>query len=50
MHDPLHAAGDATFDFLICLSLANKLGVVELVVWVKDTDRGVFGKGSITFG
>ena len=27
---------DATFDFPIYLSLADKLGVVELVVWDKD--------------
>jgi hypothetical protein len=34
--NPAYAAKDATFDFPIYLSLADKLGVVELVVWDKD--------------
>jgi phosphatidylserine decarboxylase len=34
--NPVYAAKDATFDFPIYLSLADKLGVVELVVWDKD--------------
>lgn len=33
---PTYAAKDATFDFPIYLSLADKLGVLELVVWDKD--------------
>jgi len=34
--NPIYAPKDATFDFPIYLSLADKLGVVELVVWDKD--------------
>ena len=34
--NPTYAAKDATFDFPIYLSLADKLGVVELVVCDKD--------------
>ena len=34
--NPTYDAKDATFDFPIHLSLADKLGVVELVVWDKD--------------
>lgn len=34
--NPIYSAKDATFDFPIYLSLADKLGVVELVVWDKD--------------
>lgn len=34
--NPIYPAKDATFDFPIYLSLADKLGVVELVVWDKD--------------
>jgi phosphatidylserine decarboxylase len=34
--NPVYPAKDATFDFPIYLSLADKLGVVELVVWDKD--------------
>jgi phosphatidylserine decarboxylase len=34
--NPTYDAKDATFDFPIYLSLADKLGVVELVVWDKD--------------
>ncbi|EPQ52482.1 hypothetical protein GLOTRDRAFT_140216 [Gloeophyllum trabeum ATCC 11539] len=33
---PIYAEKEATFDFPIYLSLAEKLGVVELVVWDKD--------------
>ncbi|KJA14260.1 hypothetical protein HYPSUDRAFT_59467 [Hypholoma sublateritium FD-334 SS-4] len=33
---PTYAAKDATFEFPIYLSLADRLGVVELVVWDKD--------------
>jgi len=35
--NPLYAAKDATFDFPIYLSLADRLGSVELVVWDRDT-------------
>ncbi|KAG1727715.1 phosphatidylserine decarboxylase-domain-containing protein [Suillus lakei] len=35
--NPIYAAKDATFDFPIYLSLADRLGSVELVVWDKDT-------------
>ena len=34
---PTYNAKEATFDFPIYLSLAEKLGVVELVIWDKDT-------------
>lgn len=34
--NPVYAAKDATFDFPLYLSLADKLGSVELVVWDKD--------------
>ena len=34
--NPTYTPRDATFDFPISLSLADKLGVVELVVWGKD--------------
>ncbi|RPD52671.1 C2-domain-containing protein [Lentinus tigrinus ALCF2SS1-6] len=34
--NPTYNPKDPTFDFLIYLSLADKLGVVELVVWDKD--------------
>ena len=34
---PVYAPEDATFDFPIYLSLADYLGVVELVVWDKQT-------------
>lgn len=34
--NPSFAPTDATFDFPIYLSLADKLGVVELVIWDKD--------------
>ncbi|KAG2141147.1 phosphatidylserine decarboxylase-domain-containing protein [Suillus bovinus] len=35
--NPSYAAKDATFDFPIYLSLADRLGSVELVVWDRDT-------------
>jgi phosphatidylserine decarboxylase len=34
--NPTYPAKDATFDFPIYLSLADRLGAVELVVWDKD--------------
>jgi hypothetical protein len=34
--NPTYPAKDATFDFPIYLSLADQLGVLELVVWDKD--------------
>ncbi|TFK78063.1 C2-domain-containing protein [Polyporus arcularius HHB13444] len=34
--NPTYNPKDATFDFPIYLSLADKLGVLELVVWDKD--------------
>jgi phosphatidylserine decarboxylase len=34
--NPTYDPKDATFDFPIYLSLADKLGVVELVIWDKD--------------
>lgn len=37
--NPTYAAKDATFDFPIYLSLAEKLGVIELVIWDKDMLR-----------
>ncbi|KAF9255142.1 hypothetical protein L218DRAFT_1081995 [Marasmius fiardii PR-910] len=36
---PVYAHKDATFDFPIYLSLANNIGVLELVVWDKDVLR-----------
>ena len=36
---PVFAAKDATFDFPIYLSLSEKLGVLEFVVWDKDMLR-----------
>ncbi|KAL4245597.1 Phosphatidylserine decarboxylase proenzyme 2 [Abortiporus biennis] len=35
--NPVYSAKDATFDFPIYLSLAEKLGSLELVIWDKDT-------------
>jgi Ca2+-dependent lipid-binding protein len=35
--NPVWPPKDATFDFPLYLSLADKLGVVELVIWDKDT-------------
>lgn len=37
--NPAWALPDATFDFPIFLSLADRLGVVEFVVWDKDMLR-----------
>ncbi|KAJ7173707.1 phosphatidylserine decarboxylase-domain-containing protein [Mycena filopes] len=37
--NPVYASKDATWDFPIHLSLVEKLGVVELVVWDKDVLR-----------
>lgn len=37
--NPVFNSKDATFDFPIYLSLADKIGVVELVVWGKDLLR-----------
>ena len=34
--NPVYAAKEATFTFPIYLSLADKLGVLELVAWDKD--------------
>ena len=34
--NPIYAPKDPIFDFLIYLSLTDKLGVVGLVVWDKD--------------
>ena len=34
--NPVYAAKDATFDFPIYLSTADKLGVIEAVIWDKD--------------
>lgn len=34
--NPTYSAKDATFDFPIYLSLAEKLGAIELVIWDKD--------------
>lgn len=36
---PVYAAKDATFDFPLYLSLSEKLGVLEFVVWDKDMLR-----------
>jgi C2 domain len=37
--NPVFAAKDATFNFPIYLSLADKLGVLEFVIWDKDMLR-----------
>ncbi|KAJ7198252.1 phosphatidylserine decarboxylase-domain-containing protein [Mycena pura] len=37
--NPVYTAKDATWDFPIYLSIADKLGVVELVLWDKDMLR-----------
>lgn len=34
--NPTYSAKDATFDFPIYLSLAEKLGAIELIIWDKD--------------
>jgi phosphatidylserine decarboxylase len=36
---PVYNAKDATFDFPLYLSLSEKLGVLEFVVWDKDMLR-----------
>ncbi|KDR76857.1 hypothetical protein GALMADRAFT_37282, partial [Galerina marginata CBS 339.88] len=35
--NPVYLVQDTTFDFALYLSLADRLGVVELVVWDKQT-------------
>lgn len=42
--NPTYAAIEATFDFPIFLSLADRLGVVELVVWDKNTLKDYLGE------
>ncbi|THG96606.1 hypothetical protein EW026_g5254 [Hermanssonia centrifuga] len=37
--NPVYLPKDATFEFPIYLSLADKLGVIELVIWDKDVLR-----------
>jgi len=37
--NPLYAPKDGTFDFPIYISLADRIGVVEIVVWDKDLLR-----------
>lgn len=37
--NPVYAPKDATWDFPVYLSVADKLGVLELVVWDKDVLR-----------
>lgn len=37
--NPVYNPKDATFDFPIYLSLADQLGVLELVIWDKDMLR-----------
>lgn len=34
--NPVYSPKDATFEFPLYLSLAEKLGVIELVIWDKD--------------
>lgn len=47
--NPDYAPKDATFDFPIHLSLADKLAAVELVVWDKDMlKKDYLGEASIT--
>ncbi len=46
--NPVYLPKDATFEFPIYLSLADKLGVIELVIWDKDVLRKDYlGKVSI---
>ena len=46
--NPAFAPTDATFNFPIYLSLADKLGVVELVIWDKDVlKREYLGEASL---
>ncbi|KAF8994050.1 phosphatidylserine decarboxylase-domain-containing protein [Cyathus striatus] len=35
--NPVYSPSEATFDFPVYLSLADRLGAIELVVWDKDT-------------
>src|SRR6266567_4059274 len=42
---PVYAPKDATFNFLIYLSLTDHLGVVELVVWDKQMLEGMSRQG-----
>ena len=48
--NPIYAPKDATFDFPIYLSLADKLGVVELVVWDKDMLTKEWGEEGSVLG
>ena len=34
--NPIYSPKDSTFEFPLYLSLADKLGVIELVIWDKD--------------
>ncbi|KAF8188151.1 hypothetical protein K438DRAFT_1594437, partial [Mycena galopus ATCC 62051] len=46
--NPVYAAKDVTWDFPIYVSIADKLSVVELVVWDKDMLRKDYlGKAGI---
>jgi phosphatidylserine decarboxylase len=47
--NPDYAAKDATFDFPIYMSSAEKLGALELVVWDKDMlTKDYLGEVSLT--
>ena len=46
--NPTYTPSEATFDFPIHLSLADRLGVVELVIWDKDVlKKDYLGEASI---
>ena len=46
--NPVYDAKDATFDFPIYISLAGKLGVLELIVWDKDlVKKDYLGEASL---
>ena len=46
--NPVYVAKDATFDFPVYLSLAGRLGVLELIVWDKDMlKKDYLGEASI---
>ncbi|THV04718.1 hypothetical protein K435DRAFT_774272 [Dendrothele bispora CBS 962.96] len=46
--NPSYPAKDSTFDFPIYLSLADRLGVLELVVWDKDLlKKDYLGEGGV---
>lgn len=46
--NPTYTPKDATFDFPVFLSLADKLGVLELVVWDKDVlKKDYLGEASL---